>query len=107
MIRALFDLSRWPALLVLFAAGLFVVGFSFASINLFEYGMANLRFVKSYGLEAIREGAFLQMAQLGGAGAIALLCYLGFKFCEVDLSIRYRRWIDASKTAQDTTTEAE
>lgn len=107
MIRALFDLSRWPVLLVLIAAGLFAVGFAFASVNLFQYGMANLSFVRSYGLEAIREGAFLQLAQLAGSGTIALFCYLGFKFCEVELSVRYRRWVDGPNAKHHTSNETD
>ena len=79
-------------MLVFACAGLMAVALAFASVNLFQHGMANLDFIRRHGLVAIREGALVQLALLTLSGAFALVCYLGFKFCEVELSIRFRRW---------------
>ncbi len=94
MIRRLGNITRWPLLVVIVFAGVMAVGLAFASVNLFQHGMANLSLIRRHGLLALREGAALQLAELAVGGLTALFCYLGFKFSEVELSVRYRRWCD-------------
>lgn len=87
------DLSRWPWPLVLTLAGGSATVLAFATLNLFAEAMANLTFVRRHGWMAFEVGAGRQAAGLVLAGGIALAAYLVFKFCEVELSIRYRAWI--------------
>jgi|GEM_PF-1414772 len=100
-VRRLADITRWPATLVLFAAGGLAVALAFATVSLFQEAMANLSFIRTHGLMAVREGALVQLSRLFLSGGLALLCYLGFKFCEVDLSIRYRAWATRRDSDQD------
>lgn len=90
--RRLADISGWPVLVVFLAAGAAAGGLAFASVNLFGETMANLAFIRRHGVMAVEEGALLQLARLVLSGAVALVCYLAFKFCEVELSIRFRAW---------------
>lgn len=78
--------------LILSAAGLAAVAFAFVTVNLFAQAMANLRFIERHGWEALRSGALVQLAELAGWGLLALLAYLLFKLCEVELVTRYFRW---------------
>ena len=97
MFRRLGNITRWPAVAVLGLAGLMAVGLAFVSVNLLSHGMANLSLIRRHGLLALREGAALQLGELAAAGLLAMLCYFGFKFCEVELSVRYRRWCEEQR----------
>lgn len=94
MIKRWLSLSRYPALLVFVLAGVLAVVFAFVTYNLFHLAMANLAFLRKFGLLAVMEGGLIQTLQIGGIGAVSLVCYLGFKACEVELMARYRRWQD-------------
>lgn len=89
---ALFNISRWPGLLVFAMAGLAAVVFAFVTVNLFAKAMANLAFIERHGWLAIQEGALLQLGELTFWGCLALLSYLLFKACEVELVFRYFHW---------------
>ena len=93
MLKRLLSLSRYPALLVLFLAGIFAVGLAFVAANLFQVATANLNFLREYGWVAVREGALVQLFWIAVNGAVALFFYFGFKFCEADLTRRYMMWI--------------
>lgn len=66
--------------------------FAYATLNLFQMSMANLRFLREFGWTAVMEGALIQMLQIIGAGAVAMLSYIGFKICESELVHRYHEW---------------
>lgn len=87
-------ISAYPGIVVFALAGVFVVIFAFTSYNLLQYGMANLHFLQEHGLTAIAEGGLVQLVWLLFYGTIALACFIGFKLCESELVIRYRRWQD-------------
>jgi hypothetical protein len=92
--KRLFCISTYPGIVVFALAGVFVVIFAFTSYNLLHFGMANLHFLQKHGLTAIAEGGLLQLLEILLYGAIALLAFIGFKLCESELVIRYRRWQD-------------
>ena len=48
-------------------------------------------FIAEHGQLALREGALVQLAELAFWGLLALLTYLAFKICEVELVFRYFR----------------
>ena len=95
------NITRWPGLLVFVLAGLSAVALTFASVNLLSQTMANFAFIQRHGLVAIREGALLQLAQLSFWGAIALVAYLVFKACEVELMFRYFQWAGRVKAGDE------
>ncbi len=98
---ALFDLSRWPGIVVFVFAGATAVAFAFITANLFSQAMANLNFIQRHGLVAIQEGALVQLAQLIFWGILALLTFLAFKACEVELLYRYHDWTDRRRAGRD------
>ena len=89
---AILNLSRWPTVLVFLLAGVDATVFAFVTVNLFSEAMANLRFVSTYGSEAVRHGALVQAMQLALWGGLAMACWLVFKICESELVGRYFRW---------------
>lgn len=70
------------------------MAFAFSSYRLLHLSMANINFIQKYGLLAIKEGALYQSLEILIGSAFALFCYLGFKICETELSMRYHRWKD-------------
>ena len=92
--KRLFQISRYPSVLVFLLAGVSVVVFAFQTYNLLQMGMANLRYIREHGLLALQTGALIQLLQLMFFGAIALFFFLVFKVCESELVIRYRRWME-------------
>ena len=89
-----FDLGRWPAILVFALAGATAVAFAFVTVNLFAQAMANVDFIRRHGLMAIEEGALVQLGGLVGWGLLALVTFLAFKACEVELLFRYHAWAE-------------
>ena len=85
-------LNRYPALFVVLIAGLFTVVFAYATLNLFQMSMANIRFIREFGWTAVMEGALVQLLQITVSGAVAMLSYIGFKICESELVHRYHDW---------------
>lgn len=86
------NVARWPSLAVFLVAGLAAACFAFMTVNLFSQAMESVRFLKSYGIEAVRHGALLQVLQLCAWGALSLACWLTFKVCEGELISRYQAW---------------
>lgn len=87
-------LNKYPVLVVLVIAGLFTVVFAYATLNLFQMSMANIRFIREFGWTAVMEGALVQLLQIGISGALAMLSYIGFKICESKLVHRYHNLQD-------------
>ncbi|EBA14124.1 hypothetical protein [Roseobacter sp. CCS2] len=85
-------LKKYPAFIVLLIAGLFTVIFAYATLNLFQMSMANIRFIREFGWTAVMEGALLQLLTVAISGALAMLSYIGFKICESELVHRYHNW---------------
>lgn len=85
-------LRRYPAILILLIAGILTIIFAYATLNLFQTSMANIRFLREFGWTAVTEGGLIQLAQISLNGAIAMLSYMGFKICESELVQRYQRW---------------
>lgn len=97
----LFNVTRWPSILVFLFAGLIFVVFAFVTVNLFSQAMASLTFLREFGPEAIRHGALLQVGELTLWGALSLSCWLGFKVCEGELVARYQRWSQRDRKPQE------
>ena len=75
----------WLALLIMGAS--FVL-FGIASLNLVGVLQANLRFLAEHGLDAVREGALAQLAELAVYGYAAAAFYVVFKVYEKALVLR-------------------
>ena len=88
----LFCLTRWPLAALLALAGLAAVALAFLTVNLFGRAMANLSFLQRHGVVAVEEGALIQLAGLVVWGLAALIAYLLFKACEVEIIFRYFHW---------------
>lgn len=82
-------------------AGASAVSFAFITVNLFAQAMANLDFIQRHGLVAIQEGALLQLGQLTFWGILALINFLVFKACEVELLYRYHDWSDRRRKMRE------
>ena len=54
--------------------------------------MANVGFLRKFGLEAVRHGALVQALELVLWGGVALACWVTFKICEHVLVDRYLSW---------------
>ena len=85
-------LNRYPVVAVLLFAAALTVIFAYATLNLFQMSMANIRFLREYGWVAVEAGALLQLLQIVIAGAVAMLSYIGFKICESEVVRRYNIW---------------
>ncbi|MEJ8562263.1 hypothetical protein QTO30_14205 [Yoonia sp. GPGPB17] len=85
-------LNRYPVFAILLIAGLFTIIFAYATLNLFQMSMANIRFIREFGWTAVMEGALVQLLEIAISGALALLSYIGFKICESELVHRYHDW---------------
>ena len=85
-------LNRHHVISILLIAAAMVVIFAFSTASLLQVAMANLRFIREFGWEAVEYGALIQLAQIIGNGAIALLSWIGFKLCEGELVRRYNNW---------------
>ena len=70
--KRMFDISRYPGIAVFVLAGLSIVIVTFASYNLVQQGMANLRYIGEFGWLALQTGALVQLLQLLAYGAVAL-----------------------------------
>ena len=90
--KRLVNLSRYPLPLLLATAGLFALSLAMLSIDLVRMTIANLDFLRRAGVMGLVEGGLLQLAELTAKGTLGLLCYFGFKLCEVDLIRRYTAW---------------
>ncbi|MCK0151173.1 hypothetical protein MWU54_14125 [Marivita sp. S6314] len=95
---ALLNLTRWPSVLVFLLAGCTAALFAFVTVNLFSQAMASLTFLQTFGAEAIRHGALLQVIELTLWGSLSLFCWLVFKICEHELVDRYAAWAKARRT---------
>ncbi len=92
--KRLFQVSRYPAVLVFVLAGFSAVIVAYASFNLLTISMANLHFIQAHGWLALKSGALIQLLGIAFYGVIALAFFLIFKICESELVLRYRRWQD-------------
>jgi hypothetical protein len=75
-----FLLKRWWLTFILM--GVSFVLFGLVTLNLLHTLSANLEFLTSYGIEAVREGGLLQLVELVVSGYAAAACYVFFKLCE-------------------------
>jgi len=65
--------------------GLAFVVFGAASLNLVQVFTANIGFLTEHGVDAVREGALQQLAELVFNAYVAIAFYLLFKTCEYAL----------------------
>ena len=72
--------ERWWVTFVLL--GVSFVLFGLLTLNLLHTLSANFEFLSMYGVEAVREGGLLQLAQVIASGYFAAACYVVFKLCE-------------------------
>ena len=75
-----FLIKRWWLAFILM--GVSFVLFGLVTLNLLHTLSANLEFLTSYGLEAVREGGLWQLIELVMSGYAAAACYVFFKLCE-------------------------
>lgn len=92
--KRLFDITRYPGIVAFMLAGISIVIVAFASYNLLQMGMANLRFIGEHGWFALQSGGLIQFLQILVLGVISLFFFIVFKICESDLMARYRHWKD-------------
>lgn len=85
-------MNRYPALAILLIAGVLAIIFAFATVNLLQLAIANIRFLREFGIVAVMEGALWQLAGITISAFVALISYMGFKICESELVARYRAW---------------
>lgn len=78
--------------MVLLLAGCLTVIFAYATLNLFQMSMANIRFLREFGWTAVMEGGLVQLAQIVLGATVAMLSYIAFKICETELVQRYHKW---------------
>jgi hypothetical protein len=78
--------------IVLVFAGILTVVFAYATLNLFQMSMANIRFLTQFGWTAVKEGGLVQLLQIIASATIAMLSYIAFKICETELVHRYHNW---------------
>lgn len=102
---ALFNLTRWPSVLVFLLAGMTAITFAFVTVNLFSQAMANVDFLRKFGAEAIRHGALVQVVELCFWGGLALICWVVFKTCEQILVERYMTWANRQNLPTPTADE--
>ncbi len=88
--RRIINPSRWPWTVVFLVMALCAVTFAWISVGLLHNAMANAEFLLTYRLAALMDGGLLQAAELALRGLMALVAYLGFKGCEVELIARWR-----------------
>ena len=68
--------------LAFFLLGVSFVLFGMLSLNLLNTLGANFDFLSMYGVDAVREGALLQLAEVVLSGYLAAGAYVVFKLCE-------------------------
>jgi hypothetical protein len=88
--RRLFDLSRYPAVVLFLLLAISAIGFAWNTFGLITLAMANASFLLEHRLMAIVEGGLVQTAGLAARGLAALVFYLGFKGFEAELVARWR-----------------
>jgi hypothetical protein len=88
--RRLLNPTRWPWAMVFVVMALCAVVVAWISVRLLNLAMANAEFLFTYRLAALQDGGLLQAAELVLRGLLALVAYLGFKTCEVELVARWR-----------------
>ena len=79
---------HWLILLVLLAVSALVL--AWASFGLLNLAMANIGFLRQYGLMAVMEGGLVQLVQIALKAFVAMMAYLSFKGIEVELVHRWR-----------------
>ena len=85
-------IKKYPVLVVFILAGILIVIFAYATLNLFQMSMANFRFLSEFGWTAVMEGGLIQLVEIVLCGVAAMLSYIGFKICESELVQRYHKW---------------
>ena len=92
--KRLFQVSRYPAIIVFALTGVSAAIVAYASYNLLTISMANLHFIQKHGWLALTSGGLIQLLEIAVYGIVALAFFLVFKICESELVLRYRRWQD-------------
>lgn len=82
--------ARYPGLALFLIMGGCAALFAWNSIDLAHLAMANLGFIRAYGVMALVDGGLLQLLEIIVRGIVSLAAYLGFKACEVELVHRWR-----------------
>ena len=103
---SLFNITKWPVVLIFLLAGSAAVIFAFMTVNLFSQAVASRDFLREHGWVAIQFGALWQVGQLLLWGAIALICWLIFKICEQELEDRYFAWARRKREGAKTRSKA-
>jgi hypothetical protein len=101
MMRRLMSLQRHHWLVLLAAMAVASVSLAWNSYQLIMISMANIGFLDMHGIDAVREGALVQLAVILGKGCIALVSYLAVRGIEVELVARWRHWGSGSNSDSD------
>lgn len=88
--RALTDLKRYPAPVLFLTMALCAGALAWISFGLLGQAMANADLLIHYRLMALLDGGLWQALSIAGRGVAAMLAYLVFKGCEVELIARWR-----------------
>ena len=88
-------LRHWLCSYVLM--GLSFVLFGVTSLNLVQVFTANISFLSSYGLDAVRDGGLMQFVELLASTYLAVAFYLLLKTCEHALVERAAHHQDQKK----------
>ena len=91
----------WLTFLLL---GISFLLFGGLSLNLLHTLGANFEFLSMYGVEAVREGALKQLAEVVISGYLAAAAYITSKLCE---KVLVERLTAAKPTLTDTETDTE
>jgi hypothetical protein len=79
---------HWLVLLAMLAACALVLAWT--SFGLLNLAMANVDFLRHYGVMAVMEGGLRQLAGIAAQAFLAMIAYLGFKGIEAELIHRWR-----------------
>jgi hypothetical protein len=84
----LLESYHWLVLLMVMA----LVGglVTWISVGLIDLAMANIDFIRRFGLRALAEGGLIQALEIGGKVLLVFLGFLLFKGIETELICRWR-----------------
>jgi hypothetical protein len=85
-------LSTYNAFVLFLAMGVSAALFAWNSANLIHLAMENFRFIREFRGMAIMDGGLLQLREITACGYLALIFFLVFKACEIELVYRWRNY---------------
>lgn len=90
-LKRLLTLQTWHITALFAGLGGSAALITWATFNLFGIAVANFWFIKRNGIMGLVDGGLLQLFEICLDGIAALLLFLLFKGCEVEIIARWRR----------------